>query len=170
MKLKVGDRLPEAVFLDASSGQPVEMPSAEVFAGRAAVFAMPGAFTKTCDGVHLPGLVRAADAFRAEGIDRIVVISVNDPFVMDAWGEGSGAKEAGIMLLADADGSFTRAVGMDFDRPAAGFFGRSHRYGMLVEDGVVTWLAAEENPAECSLTAADAALDAIRGRKASAAT
>ncbi len=169
MGLKVGDRLPEAVFLDVIGDQPVEVPSAEVFAGRAAVFAMPGAFTRTCDGMHLPGLVRTADAFRAEGIDRIVVISVNDPFVMAAWGESSGAANAGIRMLADADGAFTRAVGMDFDRPEAGFFGRSQRYGMLVEDGVIAALGVEDSPAECTLSGGDELLDAIRARRAESA-
>lgn len=169
MGLKVGDRLPEAVFLDATSGDSVAVPSAEVFSGRAAVFAMPGAFTRTCDGIHVPGLVRTAEAYRAEGIDRIIVLCVNDPFVMAAWGENSGATAAGIRMLADADGSFTRAVGMDFDRPEAGFFGRSQRYAMLVEDGVVAAFGLEDSPAECTLTGGEELLDAIRARKAESA-
>ena len=162
MTLTVGDRLPEATFLEFTGGAPSEVAGAEVFAGRVAVFAMPGAFTRTCDGAHLPSVIRAADALRAEGVDQIVVIAVNDPFVMAAWRESSGAGAAGIRMLADASGAFTRAVGMDFDAPPAGFHGRSRRYGMLVEDGVVKVLNIEESRSECTLSGGENLLDAVR--------
>lgn len=169
MALKVGDRLPEAVFLEFTGGQPREVPGAEVFSGWVAVFAMPGAYTRTCDGAHLPSVVRTADALRSEGVDRIVVLSVNDPFVMAAWGASSGATDKGIRMLADADGGFTRAVDMAFDAPAAGFFGRSRRYGMLVENGTVAALGIEESRSECSVSGGEALLDAVRARKEGAA-
>jgi glutaredoxin/glutathione-dependent peroxiredoxin len=165
MALKVGDRLPEASFLEYAGGQPQTVPSSEIFTGRAAVFAMPGAYTRTCDGAHLPSVIRCAEALRAEGVDRIVVLAVNDPFVMAAWGESSGATAAGIRMLADADGAFTRAVGMAFDAPPVGFFGRSARYGMLVEDGTVSALGIEEARAECSMSGGEALLDAVRAAK-----
>jgi glutaredoxin/glutathione-dependent peroxiredoxin len=164
MGLKVGDRLPEAVFLELRDGEPVEVPGAEVFAGRAAVFAMPGAFTRTCDGVHLPSVVRTAEALRAEGVDRVCVLAVNDPFVLAAWGEQGGAVAAGIRMLADAGGEFTRAVGMGFDAPSRGYHGRSVRYGMLVEDGVVAALGIEESRTECVLSGGEALLEAMRAR------
>lgn len=166
MALKVGDRLPEAAFLEFKDGQPYAVPSAEIFTGRAAVFAMPGAFTRTCDGAHLPSVIRCANALLAEGIDRIVVLAVNDPFIMAAWGESSGATAAGIRMLADADGSFAKACHMAFDAPAVGFFGRSVRYGMLVEDGVVAALGVEESRSECSMSGGEALLDAVRAAKA----
>jgi glutaredoxin/glutathione-dependent peroxiredoxin len=168
MALQVGDRLPEAVFLEFTGGQPHEVPSAEVFAGRVAVFAMPGAYTRTCDGAHMPSVVRTADEMRQEGVDRIVVLAVNDPFVMAAWGQSSGAAEKGIRMLSDAAGAFTRAVGMDFDAPPAGFFGRSRRYGMLVEDGAVAALGIEESRSECTMSGGEALLDAIRAAKGKA--
>jgi cytochrome c peroxidase len=162
MTLTVGDRLPEATFLEFTGGAPAEVPGAEVFAGRVAVFAMPGAFTRTCDGAHLPSVIRTSDALRAEGVDRVVVIAVNDPFVMAAWRDSSGAGDAGVRMLADAAGEFTKAVGMDFDAPPVGFFGRSQRYGMLVEDGVVTVLNIEESRSECTLSGGENLLDAVR--------
>lgn len=165
MALQVGDRLPEAVFLEFTGGQPSEVPGAEVFAGRVAVFAMPGAYTRTCDGAHMPSVVRTADAFREEGVGRIVVLAVNDPFVMAAWGRSSGATDKGIRMLSDAGGAFTKAVGMAFDAPPVGFFGRSRRYGMLVEDGVVAALGIEESRSECSMSGGEALLDAVRALK-----
>jgi glutaredoxin/glutathione-dependent peroxiredoxin len=164
MALKVGDRLPEAVFLEYRGGEPNEVPSRELFAGRAAVFAMPGAYTRTCDGAHMPSVVRTADALRGEGVDRVVVLAVNDPFVMAAWGESSGATAADVRMVADASGAFTRAVGMAFDAPVVGFFGRSVRYGMLVEDGVVVALAIEEGRGVCTMSGGEALLDLVRGR------
>lgn len=165
MALQVGDRLPEAVFLEFTGGQPAEVRSAEVFAGRVAVFAMPGAYSRTCDGAHMPSIVRTAEAFRDEGVDRIVVIAVNDPFVMSAWGQSSGATDKGIRMLSDASGAFTRAVGMEFDAPPIGFFGRSRRYGMLVEDGAVAALGIEESRSECSMSGGEALLNSLRAAK-----
>jgi glutaredoxin/glutathione-dependent peroxiredoxin len=165
MALNVRDRLPEATFLEYSGGEPRAVSSAEVFAGRVAVFGMPGAYTRTCDGAHMPSVVRTAEALRDEGVDRIVVIAVNDPFVMAAWGASSGATAAGVRMLGDAAGTFTKAIGMDFDAPPAGYYGRSRRYGALVEDGVVVALGIEESRTECSMSGGEALLDAVRANK-----
>ena len=105
---------------------------------RVILFALPGAFTGTCSTAHIPSFIRTADAFRQKGIDEIICLSVNDPFVLKAWGEATGATAAGITMLADADGSFTKSIGLSFDVAQSGFFGRSKRYSLLAEDGVVT--------------------------------
>lgn len=169
MALNVGDRLPEAEFLEFTGGEPRTVSSAEAFAGRVAVFGMPGAYTRTCDGAHMPSVVRSVQALRDEGVDRVVVIAVNDPFVMAAWGESSGARAAGVRMLGDAAGAFTKAIGMDFDAPPVGFFGRSRRYGALVEDGVVVALGIEESRSECTMSGGEALLDAVRSHKGQAA-
>jgi glutaredoxin/glutathione-dependent peroxiredoxin len=166
MALRVGERLPEAVLLEFTGGEPTEVPSEAAFAGRVAVFAMPGAFSRTCGSLHMPSVIRTADALRAEGVDQIVILSVNDPFVMAAWGQNSGATDAGIRMLADADGAFTRAVEMAFDAPPIGFYGRSRRYGMIVEDGVVVALGVEEGRGVCAMSGGEALLDALRQRRA----
>jgi glutaredoxin/glutathione-dependent peroxiredoxin len=168
MPLSIGERLPEAVFLEFTGDQPAEVPSWEAFAGRVAVFAMPGAFSRTCGSHHVPSVIRTAGSLRAEGVDRIVILAVNDPFVMAAWGKSSGATEAGIRMLADAGGAFTDAVGMAFDAPPIGFYRRSRRYGMLVEDGVVVALGVEEGRGVCTMSGGEALLDALRERRAEA--
>jgi glutaredoxin/glutathione-dependent peroxiredoxin len=165
MALSVGERLPEAVFLEFTGDEPREVPSAELFAGTVAVFGMPGAFSRTCTGLHMPSVVRTAEALRAEGVERIVVLAVNDPFVMAAWGESSGGTAAGIRMIADASGAFTRAIGMNFDAPPLGFHGRSRRYGMLVEDGVVVAFGLEEARGVCALSGGEALLEAFHARR-----
>lgn len=118
------------------------------------IFAVPGAFTPpTCDSAHLPSFVRTLPQFKAKGVDQVICLSVNDPFVMEAWG-GNAAGADGIAMMGDADGSFTRAIGMDFDAPpVGGLLARSQRYAMLVEDGVVTQLNKEAEPGVCELSA-----------------
>jgi cytochrome c peroxidase len=162
MTLSVGDRLPPAAFLEMTDEGPREVTTDALFAGRRIVLvAMPGAFTPTCDGAHLPSFVRTAARFAERGVDEIVCIAVNDVHVMRRWGAESGAAAAGIRMLADADGAFTRAVGMAFDAPAVGFFGRSMRYAAVVEDGVVTLLHVEAARGSCELTAGETLLDAM---------
>jgi peroxiredoxin len=169
MALEIGMNLPEAEFLEFAGAEPARVRSSEIFAGRAALFGMPGAFTRTCDGAHMPSILRCADALRAEGVDHIIVLAVNDPFVMAAWGRQSGAVDAGIRMLSDADSSFTRAIEMDFDAPAVGFFGRSRRYGALVEANRVVALGIEESRSECTMSGGEALLDAVRALRDSAA-
>jgi peroxiredoxin len=139
MTMAVGSRLPDAVLLKLGDNGAEAVALADLLKGRKVViFGLPGAYTGTCSTAHVPSFIRTADRFREKGVDEILCIAVNDPFVMKAWGEATGATAAGITLLGDADASFTRAVGMAFDVPHLGFFARSKRYSALVEDGVVT--------------------------------
>ena len=106
----------------------------------------------------MPSFVRTKDQFDAKGVDEIICVSCNDPFVMQAWGEATGATAAGITMLADAQSEFTKAIGMDFDAPPAGLLARSKRYAMLVEDGKVSLLQEEESPGTCEVSAGEGLL------------
>ena len=161
MTVSVGDTLPAATFRKMTADGPAEAPSSEVFAGKVAVFAVPGAFTPTCHERHLPTFTKNAESLKGKGVDRIVCLSVNDPFVMGAWAKATAADAAGIEMLGDSDAAFTKAIGMDFDGAAVGLGVRSKRYAMLVEDGVVTWLAVEDSPGEAEKTTAEAMLAAM---------
>ena len=144
MAVSVGDKVPEARFQVFGGEGAFELTSDEVFAGkRVAVFSMPGAFTRGCSAVHLPSVVASAQALKNKGVDDVVILCVNDPFVMRAWGVSTGAITAGIRMLADASGAFTEALGMIFSNPATGLLNRSRRYSMLVDDGVITILNVE---------------------------
>ena len=128
---------------------------------RGVIFAVPGAFTPTCDAAHMPSFVRNADAFREKGVDEILCLSVNDAYVMQVWGEQSGALMAGITMLADADAGFTKAVGMDYFSIKSGMLTRSRRYAMLVDDGVVTKLHLEASTGVCDISGGEALLATI---------
>lgn len=141
---------------------PAPVALADKLSGRKVVlFAVPGAFTPTCHSAHVPSFMRTKDQFTAKGVDEIICISVNDPFVMKAWGDATGASAAGITMLSDAESAFTKAIGMDFDAPPAGLIARSKRYAMLVEDGVVTQLNEEASPGECEISAGEGLLDVM---------
>ncbi|MEO1778580.1 MAG: peroxiredoxin [Pseudomonadota bacterium] len=159
MAISQGDTLPDAtlVAMGADGPEPVAM-SDKTKGRKVVIFAVPGAFTPTCHSAHVPSFVRTKDQFDAKGVDEIICVSANDPFVMKAWGEATGATAAGITMLGDADSSFTKAIGMDFDAPPAGLMGRSKRYAMLVDDGKVTLFQAEENPGVCEVSGGEALL------------
>mgnify|MGYP003675944645 FL=1 len=123
------------------------------------IFALPGAYTGTCTTAHVPSFIRTRDQFAAKGVDDVICISVNDPFVMGAWGESTGATHAGIKMLGDSAAEFTKAIGMDFTAPPAGLIDRSKRFSMLVDDGVVTILNEEGSPGECEISAGETLLD-----------
>lgn len=160
--ISVGDKLPEATLTRLGAEGPEAVAIQEVAKGRKlAIFAVPGAFTPTCHSAHVPSFIRTKDQFAAKGVDEIICISGNDPFVMKAWGEATGATEAGITMLADAECSFTDAIGMRFDAPPAGLIGRSKRYAMIVEDGEVKILHLEESPGTCEVSAGEGLLDAL---------
>ncbi|MFW8633604.1 peroxiredoxin [Cribrihabitans pelagius] len=160
--ISVGDRLPEATLTQMGENGPEEVKLAEKTKGRkVAIFAVPGAFTPTCHSAHVPSFIRTKDQLAAKGVDEIICIAGNDPFVMAAWGDATGAKDAGITMLADAGCSFTESIGMRFDAPPAGLIGRSLRYAMLVEDGEVKVLNQEENPGQCDISGGEALLDAM---------
>lgn len=144
MTIKPGDALPAAEFSVMTADGQQKLSTDVIFSGRKVVlFAVPGAFTPTCSMNHLPGFVAAADAIKAKGVDTIACVSVNDVHVMNAWGKASGA-DGKIMMLADGNGDFARAVGLSIDLKAAGMGERSRRYSMLVEDGVVKTLNVED--------------------------
>ena len=145
MTIKVGDRVPSASLAHMTADGPAGLTSDELFAGKKVVlFAVPGAFTPVCSGAHLPGFVANADKIRAKGVDDIVCISVNDAFVMDAWGKAQNAED--IHMVADGSGAFASAVDLEFDLVGHGLGIRSRRYAMVVEDGVVTHLLVDEGP------------------------
>ncbi len=161
MAITTADKLPAGELIKLGANGPEKVAVSDIGAGHVAIFAVPGAFTPTCSQAHMPSFVRTADAFRAKGVSRIYCITVNDPFVADAWAKATGADKAGIEVLADADGSFTKALGMDFDAAAAGLLGRSKRYAMLVKDGVVEVLHLEESPGACEVSGGESLLAAV---------
>jgi cytochrome c peroxidase len=161
MTIATGDRLPDATFLEMGPDGAAEVALADLTRGRKIIlFGLPGAYTGTCSTQHVPSFIRTAEAFAAKGVDEIVCVSVNDPFVMQAWRAATGADKAGLRFLADADGSFARAIDMVLDVPALGFHGRSKRYAMLVEDGVVTVFHPEVGRG-CEISGGESLLAAI---------
>ncbi|WP_319825002.1 peroxiredoxin [Thalassovita sp.] len=161
MTVAVGDRLPDANLLLMTSEGPKTVSLKEKLDGRKVVlFAVPGAYSNTCDVAHMPSFIRTKDAFAAKGVDEIICVAVNDPFVLKRWSESTGADKAGIACLSDGDGSFARAIGQSFDAEAVGFYGRSRRYAMYVEDGVVK-VFHPETTRGCETSSGEALLDAI---------
>lgn len=158
MAIKQGDTLPDATFVEMTADGPALVQLADKTAGRKIViFAVPGAFTPTCHSAHVPSFIRTKDQFDAKGVDEIICVSVNDPFVMKSWGEATGASDAGITMLGDAESLFTTGIGMEFSAPPVGFFARSKRYAMLVNDGVVAILQ-EDAPGACDVSAGEGLL------------
>ncbi len=159
MGVSEGDRLPAADLVRIGDAGPETVALGDLMAGRKVViFAVPGAFTPTCHSAHVPSFIRTKDDFMAKGVEEIVCIAVNDPFVMKAWGEATGAAEAGITMLSDPASAFTTAIGMNFDAPPVGLLARSSRYAMVVEDGVVKTLHREESPGTCEVSGGEALL------------
>lgn len=162
MPISPGDTLPDATLTRLGDKGPEPVSIGDLTKGRKVViFAVPGAFTPTCHSAHVPSFMRTKDKFAEKGVDEIVCVSVNDPFVMKAWGEATGAAAAGITMLSDAGSEFTKAIGMDFDAPPAGLIARSKRYAMLVEDGKVSVLNLEESPGACEISAGEGLLEAM---------
>ncbi|CUK07581.1 Putative peroxiredoxin [Ruegeria denitrificans] len=160
--ISTGDTLPDATLTQLGTDGPEEVRISDKTKGRKVViFAVPGAFTPTCHSAHVPSFIRTKDQFTAKGVDEIICVSVNDPFVMKSWGEATGASDAGLTMLGDASAEFTKAIGMEFDAPPAGLYARSKRYAMLVEDGKVTALNLEESPGACEVSAGEGLLDTI---------
>ena len=157
MTIQVGDKLPGAKFKIMQGGSMTDITSEALFAGKKVVlFAVPGAFTPTCSAQHLPGFVEKADEIRAKGVDTIACVSVNDAFVMDAWGAAQGVGDK-VLMLADGNGDFARALGLDFDGSGIGFGVRSQRYALVAEDGVVVTLAVDK-PMTFEVSSAEAIL------------
>jgi len=160
MVIAVGDRLPDVTFTVMTEAGPAPKTTDEVFSGKKIVlFAVPGAFTPTCHGNHLPGFVENVAGFKAKGIDEVVCTAVNDIFVLAAWAKASGAED--ITFLSDGSGNFARALGLEFDGTARNLGVRSQRYAMLVQDGIVQRLNVEDAPGKAEISSATALLDAI---------
>ena len=154
MTIKVGDRLPEANFVAMGESGPEPVSGETFFKGRkVALFSVPGAFTPTCSAKHLPGFVEKADELKATGIAEVACTSVNDAFVMGAWGKASGV-DGKVTMLADGNGAFAKAVGLEMDGSKFGMGTRSQRYSMVVDDGVVTQLNVE-GPGEFRVSTAE---------------
>ena len=154
MTIKVGDLIPDATLTLATEEDPRPITTKELFGGRkVALFAVPGAFTPTCSAKHLPGFVEKAEDIKTKGVDAIACLSVNDAFVMKAWGDHQGVGDK-IMMVADGNGDFTRAAGLEMDGARFGMGQRSQRYSMIVDDGVVKELNVEA-PGEFKVSSAD---------------
>ncbi len=144
MTIKVGEKIPSVTLRVMSADGPKEVSTDELFGGKKVVlFALPGAFTPTCSAKHLPSYVQQADAIRGKGVDTIACISVNDAFVMNAWGKDRGVGDK-IVMVADGSADFAQAVGLELDVTARGLGIRSRRYSMVIEDGVVSSLNVEK--------------------------
>ena len=160
MAIQEGDKIPSVNLMKMGEKGPEPVSTDSLFAGKKVVlFAVPGAFTPTCSNAHLPGYVVNADALKGKSVDTIVCLSVNDAFVMDAWGKAHNAEN--LLMLADGNGDFTRAMGLQMDASGFGMGDlRSQRYAMIVEDGVVRKLAVEE-PMKFEVSSAEAILAAL---------
>jgi len=144
MTIKVGDKLPEATFGTMGADGPDQVTTGDFFAGKKiALFAVPGAFTPTCSARHLPSFKENAEKFKAKGVDAIACTSVNDVFVMGAWAKDQGISSE-MVMLADGNGLFAKAIGLELDASGFGMGGRSQRYAMVVNDGTVESLYVEE--------------------------
>jgi len=155
MVITTGNALPHATFKTMTASGPAEVSTEELFKGKKAVlFAVPGAFTPTCHGQHLPGFLHHAEAFKAKGVDLIACTSVNDVFVLDAWAKASGAQGI-VTFLADGNGDFAKTIGLEMDGAPIGFGIRSKRYAMLIEDGVVKALHIEDKPGAAQESSAE---------------
>ncbi|BAQ16461.1 peroxiredoxin [Methyloceanibacter caenitepidi] len=161
MTIAEGDTLPEATFRTMGPDGIQTLSAKDVFGGKKVVlFAVPGAFTPTCHLKHLPGFIGSADAFKAKGVDDVVCLAVNDPFVLSTWAEATGAGDK-VTILSDGNAEFTKKIGMDFDGSGVGLGTRSKRYAMVVEDGTVKVLKTEENPGEANVSDAESMLAAL---------
>jgi peroxiredoxin len=144
MTISVGDKLPDATFMEMTANGPEPRSTEDVFAGKTvALFAVPGAYTPTCSAKHLPGFVERQGDLAAKGVDEIICTSVNDVFVMGAWGADNSA-EGKVRMLADGNGAFAAALGLEMDASGFGMGQRSQRYSMLVENGTVKELNVEQ--------------------------
>lgn len=156
--IQVGEKIPDVSLFVMSENGPAPIDTEELFGGKKVVmFAVPGAFTPTCSAAHLPGFVVHADAIKAKGVDSIVCVSVNDAFVMSAWGKSANAEE--LLMVADGNGELAEALGLSMDGSGFGMGKRSKRYALIANDGVVEMLNVDESGFEKS--SAEAVLAAL---------
>jgi peroxiredoxin len=160
MAIAVGDTIPDIQVMTTGPDGPTHVQTADVLGtGKVVLFAVPGAFTPTCSDYHLPSYVIRQDELKAKGVDTVACISVNDPFVMDAWGKDQNVGGA-VLMLADGNGDFAKAIGLELDGSGFGLGTRSQRYAMVLDDGVVTTLNVEPG-AGLTVSAADAILEVL---------
>ena len=160
MAISVGDRVPDVTLRMMSAEGPAAVQSTDVLgSGKVVLFAVPGAFTPTCSDHHLPGFVLRADDLAAKGVETVACVSVNDAFVMGAWGQAQGA-DGKVIMLADGNGEFAAAMGLEMDGSGFGLGTRSQRYAAVIDDGVVTELMVEPGPG-LEASSVDAVLDKL---------
>jgi glutaredoxin/glutathione-dependent peroxiredoxin len=160
MSIKIGDRMPQGKFRVMTGEGAKDLSTDELFKGkRVLLFSVPGAFTPTCSAKHLPGYVAHGDELRQHGIDTIACMAVNDVFVMSAWGKSAGA-DGKVLMLADGNGDYVRALGLEFDGSGMGMGTRGKRFAVVVRDGVVERLNVEA-PGEFKVSAAEQMLAQI---------
>ena len=160
MTIQVGDKIPSVTLQHKTADGIADISTEEIFNGKkVALFALPGAFTPTCSAAHLPGFVVKADELKEKGVDSIVCLSVNDAFVMGAWGEQHNVDDR-VMMIADGSADFTQAVGLELDLSSSGMGIRSQRYAMIVNDGVVELLNVEA-PMKFEVSDAETILDSL---------
>jgi len=161
MAIKVGDKVPSGNFGIMKGEGPGSISSDELFNGKTVVlFAVPGAFTPTCSKTHLPGFVQNASAIKGKGVDTIACLAVNDLFVMDAWGKGAGA-DGKVLMLADGNAAYTKALGLELDASGFGMGIRSQRFAMIVKNGVVSKLEVEPSAGQCTISGGPSILSSL---------
>ena len=161
MTIQVGDKMPEGGFMKMTDDGPTPITSGDLFDGKKVVlFAVPGAFTPTCSAKHVPGFVAKADELKAKGVDTIACLSVNDVFVMNAWGKDQAVGDK-VVMLADGSGDYVSRLGLELDLTPRGMGKRATRFGMIVNDGKVEYLGVESNPGELTVSGADAVLEKL---------
>ena len=160
MTIRVGDRMPEGKFMVMGEGGPESLTSDQLFSGKKVVlFSVPGAFTPTCSAKHLPGFIENSDALKGKGVDTIACLAVNDAFVMSAWGKSAGA-DGKVVMLADGNGEYARALGLEMDGTKFGMGTRSQRFSVIVNDGVVEQINIEP-PGQFGVSSAETALQQL---------
>src|SRR5689334_24711819 len=160
MTIKAGDRMPAGTLKTMTKDGPRDVSTEELFKGKKVVlFSVPGAFTPTCDAKHLPGFVQLADQLRAKGVDTLACMAVNDVFVMNAWGKASNVGDK-ILMLADGNGDYARALGLELDARGFGMGTRGQRFAIIVDDGVVKAVNVEA-PGQFKVSAAEHVLSQL---------
>ena len=155
MKIKVNDQLSDVEVFQLINGDPVKKKISEIIKNKKVVmFGLPGAYTSVCSAKHLPGYIKNVDQFKSKGIDQIICISVNDPFVMDAWGRANNVGN-NILMLADPFINFTKALGAEVDKSGRGLGIRSNRYTMLIDNLKILNIKEELNTGTCEISAAE---------------
>ena len=161
MKIKIKDQIPDTEIFHLIDGEPKQNKLSEILGnGKIILFGLPGAFTSTCSKLHLPGFVKNADKIKERGIENIFCISVNDPYVMNAWGDTNNTEDK-IKMLSDPYLLFTKAIGAEVDRNSKGMGIRSNRYAMVIENLEVLKIQVEKETKQCGLTSAESILEIL---------